>query len=100
MGPEDRLDDLLREDHVRTGREEVFDKLRVYLIGDQGSVPFAATARDLGISEIAVEVAVHRLRRRFRAKLLDEISQTLQSERDLNAEARHLMTTLETRVSR
>jgi RNA polymerase sigma-70 factor (ECF subfamily) len=91
----DRAVEQLREDHVSTGREEVFDKLKVYLIGEKGSVPYRVSARELRISEISVKVAVHRLRRRFRAKLLDEISQTLQSEDDLNAEVRHLMAALE-----
>jgi len=85
----------LRADHVSSNREKVFDKLKGYLTGEKGSVPYARTARDLGISEIAVKVAVHRLRRRFRGCLLEEISQTLSDEADLGREVRHLMSVLE-----
>jgi RNA polymerase sigma-70 factor (ECF subfamily) len=45
---------------------------------------------DLETSEGAVKVAVHRLRRRFRDLVRDEIAQTLSSPDDIDDELRHL----------
>ena len=47
------------------------------------------------MSEIAVKVAVHRLRRRFRARLLEEVAETVGGEEHLDEEIRHLMSALE-----
>ena len=91
----DRAVERLREEHARANKERIFERLKDYLPGGGGSVPYARAARDLDISEIAVKVAVHRLRRRFRAHLLDEIAQTLGHYDDLGAEVRHLLSVME-----
>ena len=52
--------------------------LKVYLAGGRGDAePYAVAARELGISEIAVKVAVHRLRKRYRTALESEVARTL-----------------------
>ena len=50
----------------------------------------AETAKKLGMSEGAVKVAVHRLRKRFRELLRQEIAQTLDDEADVEDELRYL----------
>jgi RNA polymerase sigma factor (sigma-70 family) len=67
-----------------------FDQLKAYLTGDEPALSYAQTASQLGISEAAVKVAVHRLRRRFRDLVRDEISHTVSSPEDVEAELRHL----------
>ena len=52
------------------------------------------TAAALGLSEGAVKVAIHRLRRRFRQIIRAEIAQTLHDPADLDDEMRHLVTAL------
>ena len=47
-------------------------------------------ARTLKSTESAVKVAVHRLRRRFREALVEEIAETVSSPADIDAELRHL----------
>jgi RNA polymerase sigma-70 factor (ECF subfamily) len=42
------------------------------------------------MSEGAVKVAVHRLRRQFRDRLRDEIAQTVSSPEEIDDELRHL----------
>ena len=49
----------------------------------------------LGLSEGAVKVAVHRLRRRFRALLHDEISQTVAAPEDIEDEIQYLFRALQ-----
>ena len=47
--------------------------------------------RELGINEGAVKVAVHRLRQRFRDLLREEVSHTVGSPDEVDAELRHLL---------
>ena len=71
------------------GREAQFEALRPWLMGDEAA-SHAETALRLGMSEGAVKVAVHRLRKRFRELLKHEISQTLNEDQDVEAELRYL----------
>ena len=67
------------------GKAGQFEHLKVFLAGDGSGVSYAEIAPAVGMSEGAVRVAVHRLRNRFRSLLRDEIAQTLENPRDLNA---------------
>jgi RNA polymerase sigma-70 factor (ECF subfamily) len=51
----------------------------------------AEVAGQLGCSEGAVKVAIHRLRKRFRDLVKAEISQTVFSEADVREELRYLI---------
>ena len=51
------------------GKTHLFSELKGYLTGDAGR-PQAVAATELGISEGAVKVAAHRMRRRYRELLL------------------------------
>ena len=81
----------LREQHVEAGKAEVFDRLRGYLTGDAGRLAYADVARAVGSTEGAVKVAVHRLRRQFRDLLVDEISETVSDEAEIDGEIAYLM---------
>jgi RNA polymerase sigma-70 factor (ECF subfamily) len=85
----------LRERYARTGKETQFDLLKVFLSGEKRPVPHAVVARRLGISEVAVKVAVHRLRKRFRDALREEIAQTVDGEESIDAELRALYAALD-----
>ena len=54
----------------------------------------ADAARALGLTEGAVKVAIHRLRKRFRDIVRAEISQTLHDPSLVDEELRHLITAL------
>jgi len=92
----DRVTTRLQEDYVRTGKARLFEQLKVFLTGRNEAVSYAEAARKLGISEGAAMLAAHRLRCRFRARLLDEITQTLADPKDLDDEIRRLFAALET----
>ena len=80
----------LRAELKKAGKEEQFEQLKVFLTGESRAVGYAEVGLRLNMSEGAVKVAVHRLRRRFRALLQDEIAQTVSSPAEVDDEIRHL----------
>jgi RNA polymerase sigma-70 factor (ECF subfamily) len=78
---------------ARLGRESAqFDRLKGFLVGDETHIPYRQLATDLGTTEGAVKVSVHRLRLRFREILRDEISHTVSDPAEIQEEIRYLMT--------
>ena len=82
----------LEADYSESGRRELFEKCRVYLTGSAGAPPYAETAEQLGMTEGALKVAVHRMRKQYREKLQEEVAQTVSSEAEVEDEIRSLMT--------
>jgi RNA polymerase sigma-70 factor (ECF subfamily) len=56
----------LRENYGAAGRLPVFETLKGFIWGDQPTLSYAEVAPQLGLTEGAVKVAVHRLRDRYR----------------------------------
>ncbi len=81
---------LRDEMEARSDRPSLFDRLKNYLTGDDPQLSYAETATELGMSEGAVKVAVHRLRRRLRDLVRDEIAHTVASPDEIEDELRHL----------
>lgn len=90
----DRVLSRLKDDAVQKRKEEQFDTLKPYLTGAEPRLSYSDTASSLGVSEGAVKVAVHRLRRKFREILLDEIAQTVTSPAEIEDELKHLWTSV------
>jgi len=86
----ERVMSRLNVETLRRDKPSQFDRLKPYLTGDQPQLSYAETASDMGTSEGAVKVAVHRLRRRFRDLVRDEIAQTVSSPDEIEDELRHL----------
>jgi RNA polymerase sigma-70 factor (ECF subfamily) len=81
----------LREESVAEGRGGQFEMLKFYLMTGKNDVPHAEAAAALVMSEGAVRVAVHRLRRRYRELLKQEIVQTLSDPAQAGEEMRALL---------
>lgn len=86
--------DRLRADHARAGKSDAFDSLKFVLTDGPGNVPYADLARRMGISEGAVQVAVHRLRKRYKALLLETIAATVDDPAEIDDEVRDLFAAL------
>lgn len=84
----------LAAEYARTGKLDLFETLRPLLTGDRPGVSRAEIATRFGITVGAVDVAWHRLRRRYGEILRDLIADTVSSPEDVNAEIRHLMAAL------
>ncbi len=86
----DRLDAELAE----KGKQKVFDHLKIYIAAEPNSVPYREAAAELNMTEGAVRVAVHRLRKRCREILRDEIAQTVAGQEQIDDEIRRLFSAL------
>lgn len=84
----------LEAEYATAGRARQFALLKATLTGARDSQPYAQLAADLGTSEGAVKVAVHRLRKRYRELLEAEIAQTVASPEEAAAELRDLFRAL------
>jgi RNA polymerase sigma-70 factor (ECF subfamily) len=84
----------LQERYVRSGKRDHFEALKVFL-SERRPVPQVDVARRLGLSELAVKVAIHRLRKRFHDALREEIAQTVATEQDVDRELRSLQAALD-----
>jgi RNA polymerase sigma factor (sigma-70 family) len=80
----------LREEFERSGKAKLFECLKETLTGDGSTEPYAQIARRLDMTEQAVKVAVHRLRRRYQELLREEIGQTVTTAAEIDDELRNL----------
>jgi RNA polymerase sigma-70 factor (ECF subfamily) len=65
------------------------------MLGRPAPGSYLTRATRLGISEGAVRVAVYRLRRKFQARLKQDIAQTVSSPDEVDDEIRYLIRALE-----
>jgi RNA polymerase sigma-70 factor (ECF subfamily) len=84
----------LRAEYETDGRSELFTLLHPCLIGDRTEQPYAEIATNLGTSEGTIKSAVHRLRRRYRELLREEIGHTVGGPGEVEDELRHLFAVL------
>jgi RNA polymerase sigma-70 factor (ECF subfamily) len=85
----DRVYQRLEADYKRSGKHELYETLRPALAAS-ADTPYQELAAELGRSVAAVKVAVHRMRRRFRKLLRDEIAQTVELPGEIEEEIREL----------
>ena len=83
----------LQADLAAEGKAALFEALKDTLGGSR-STSYANIGAKLGITEGAVKVAVHRLRRRYRALLREEIAQTVADSDEIGDEIRYLLSCL------
>jgi RNA polymerase sigma-70 factor (ECF subfamily) len=84
----------LERNYQRAGKTELFDQLKPTLGKEKADASYAELAAKLQMSEGAVKVAVHRLRRRYRDLLRAEIAQTVADPEEIEQELRDLLAAL------
>ena len=84
----------LETEAVESGRANLFHHIKGVLLGDRGGVPYAELASQLGMSETALTVTVHRLRQRYRELVRQEIAHTVSRPVEIDEEMRHLFQVL------
>jgi RNA polymerase sigma-70 factor (ECF subfamily) len=90
----ERAFDVMKRDCEQSGTLREFETLKLWLTGETAGRSQADAARELGINEGAVRVAIHRLRHRFREFVKGEIAQTVNEPGDVAEEMRHLIDAL------
>lgn len=78
--------DRLREEYAGAGKSAAFEMLKGILDGDPRHAPYAELARRLGTSEGAIQVAAHRLRRRYRDRIREAIAATVADASEVEVE--------------
>jgi len=91
----DRVLGRLRQEWEARKRAAEFDELKDCLLGEVPDGGYSAVAARLGLSETAVRVSVHRLRKKFQAKLKQEIADTVSDPADIDDEIRYLIRALD-----
>jgi RNA polymerase sigma-70 factor (ECF subfamily) len=79
----------LRDEEAGSGGR--FERLKGFLSGEGPGSDYQAVARDLGLTESAVRVAVHRLRRRFGSILREEVRETVAHPSEVDGEIRWML---------
>ena len=90
----ERAMSALKEDYERSGKADLFARLKGFVWGENSGLPYAAMAEQLGMTEGAVKVAVHRLRQRYGELLRAEIAQTVSTPAEVEEELRHLISVI------
>jgi RNA polymerase sigma-70 factor (ECF subfamily) len=80
----------LQKECEADGKTKLFEQLKTFLTAGKDGTAQAEVAQALGMEEGAVRVAIHRLRKRYRQLLRDEIAQTLADAADVDEEMRAL----------
>ena len=84
----------LRRDYERRGKEAQFESIKDCLAWNAGERPYAEIAEELGPTVPSIEQAVHRLRKRYRRLLEEEVSHTVASKGELRSEIGELLAAL------
>jgi hypothetical protein len=85
-----RVIERLGLEHQVAGKTAQFEHLKIFLTAGKGALSHAEAAQRLGVDESAVRVAVHRLRKRYRQLLRDEIANTLSNPGQVDEEMQAL----------
>ncbi len=86
--------DHVRSEYVLQNREDRFAKLRQFLPGSANAPSYEEAARDLDVSLGALKTEIHRLRRRFRSVLYQEVARTVSAPHEIESEMTYLQQVL------
>ncbi|HWX21145.1 MAG TPA: sigma factor [Candidatus Binatia bacterium] len=81
----------LREEYGSAGKAVLYDRLSPWLTGRAAEGVYATLATELQMSEGALRVATHQLRRRFGQLLRAEVANTIARQEDTEEELRYLL---------
>jgi DNA-directed RNA polymerase specialized sigma24 family protein len=84
----------LAAEMAAAGKTRQFEALRPALLGGAERTPYSTIAAALDLSEDAARTAAHRLRRRYRELLRQEVARTLDDPADLDEEIGSLFASL------
>jgi RNA polymerase sigma-70 factor (ECF subfamily) len=90
----DRTMTRLKTELTSQNKQQFFEHLKIYLTTGKDTIPYRDKAAQMNMTEGNVRTAVHRLRRRYRKLLRDEIAQTVTAEDQIDEEIDDLFNAL------
>lgn len=84
----------LQKEYAAEGKSEQFETLKPCLLSEGKNQPYAVLASKLQLSEGALKVAIHRLRKRYRQLLRREVAHTVTAPGEVDEEMHHLFKVL------
>ena len=90
----ERVITRLRDESCADGKASLYEQLKPFLMMGKSEIPYTTAAAALKLTDGAVRVAVHRLRRRYRELLREEITQTLANPAQADEEMQALFSAL------
>ena len=84
----------LRGEYAAAGKERRFELLEGWLPGEQIARTHAETSAELGLSEGAVKIEVHRMKKRYGELLREAVAKTVADPGEVDEEIRHLIDVL------
>lgn len=91
----DRTMVRLEQEYAGVSKNDLFSKIKDFLSGNNPRGGYESAASELGMTEGALKVAVHRARRRFGELLRNEVAGTVASPEDVQDEIRYLLAALD-----
>jgi len=89
-----RVQDQLHAEAETSGKRQQFDRVKGLLLGEDTDIGYRALAGELGTTEGALKVTIHRLRQRFKELLRNEIAHTVAHHDEVGDELRYLLAAL------
>ena len=86
----ERVLDRLGAEMAEDQKGPLFERLGPALIGGGEAAPYVQIAHELAMTEGAVKVAAHRIRRRYRELIREEVALTVDRPEDVDEELRSL----------
>lgn len=87
----DRARARLQAEYAAAGKSDLFERLKGFHHPDESTVAYADIAAQLDLPQNTVKSHVHRLRKRYRQLVRDEIAQTVSDPSAVEAEIRDLL---------
>lgn len=84
----------LRTEFAASERADLYEVLKPALTADKLGEPYSAIAAKFGLTEGALRVAIHRMRKRLGELLRAEIAETVEKPADVEEELRYLLQAL------
>jgi RNA polymerase sigma-70 factor (ECF subfamily) len=86
----------LCQECIASGKSGLYDRVSLVDDKNEGSLPYAVVAKELGMSVGAVKSAVSRLRQRYGELVREEVANTVCSPDEIQPEIRHLLSVIGT----
>jgi len=80
----------VRQQHATAERDSEFNVLKNFLPGGAEPPSYEVAAEQAGLTVAALKSEIHRMRRRFRALVREEVAQTVSAPHEIDAEMAHL----------